>query len=61
MTQSCCYGQHGWSTGHNLGQEIYRLFQVFAVFFSTNEAELDYYYQEVNLRVAPKVTERLKT
>ena len=43
---------------HNLGQNICRLFHVFAQFlFSTSEAELDYYHQKVNVRVA----ERLKT
>ena len=30
-------------------------------FFTTSETELDYYYQKVNVRVASRVDERLKT
>ena len=38
---------------YNLGQNICRLFHVLAqLLFPTGERELDYYYQEVNIRVA---------
>ena len=40
----------------NLGQNICRLFHVLAQFpFMISEAELDYYHQRVNVRVAERV------
>ena len=46
----------------NLGQNIWRLFHFLAQFlFTTSETELDYYQQKVNVRVASRVAERLKT
>ena len=39
-----------------------RLFHFLAQFvFTTSEKELDYYHQKVNVRVASRVAERLKT
>ena len=47
---------------YNLGQNIWRLFHFLAQFlFTTNETELGYYHQKVNVRVASRVAERLKT
>ena len=47
---------------NNLGQNIRRLFHFLAQFnFTTNETELDHYHQNVNLRVASRSAERLKT
>ena len=46
---------------NNLGQNICRLFHFLAkFFFTTNETELDYYHQKLNVRVASRVSERLK-
>ena len=46
----------------NLEQNICRLFHVLAQFLLTaSETELDYYHQEMNIRVASRVTERFKT
>ena len=46
----------------NLGQNIWRLFHFLAqCFFTTSEADLDYYHQKVSVRVASPVAERLKT
>ena len=46
----------------NLGQNISGLFHVLAQFlFTTSETELDYYNQVVNVRVASRVSEQLKT
>ena len=46
----------------NLVQNICRLFYVLAQFiFTTSKTELDYYYQKVNVRVASRVVEWLKT
>ena len=44
---------------YNLGQNICSFLAQFA--FTTTETELEYYYQKVNVRVAVRVTERLKT
>ena len=39
----------------NLGQNFCRFFHVSAQFrFATSEAELDYYHQKVNVRVAER-------
>ena len=47
---------------YNPGQNIQRLFHFLAQFlFTTSEMELNYYHQKVNVRVAPRVAERLKT
>ena len=47
---------------HNLGQNICRLFHILAQFIlTTNETELDYYHHRVNVRVASRVAERLKS
>ena len=46
----------------NLGQNIQRLFHFLTQFLvTTNETELDHYHQKVNVRVASRVAERLKT
>ena len=47
---------------YNFGQNIWRLFHFLAQFlFTTSETELDYYHQKMNVRVASRVAERLKT
>ena len=47
---------------YNHGQNICRFFHVLTPFpITTGELELDYYNQKVNLRVAERVIERLKT
>ena len=47
---------------YNLGQNICKLFHVLAQFLlTTREMELDYYRKKANVRVASRVTERLKT
>ena len=44
------------------GQNICRLSHFLAQFvFSTSETELDYYHHRVNVRVASRVAERLKS
>ena len=45
------FGQNIWRLAHSLTQ----------LFFTTSETELDYYHQKVNVRVASRVVERLKT
>ena len=46
---------------NNLGQSICKLFHFLAqFFFTTSEAELDYYQPKVNVRVVSRVAERLK-
>ena len=41
---------------YNLGQNIWRLFDVLAQFlFTTSETELDYYHQKVSSRVAERL------
>ena len=46
----------------SLGQNICRIFHFLAqFFFTTSETKLDYYQHRVHVRVALKVTERLKT
>ena len=46
---------------YNLGQKFCRTFQVLAQFpFTTTEAELHYYYQNVVIQVTSRVAERLK-
>ena len=50
------------SKQYDLGQNIWRLFHFSAqFFFTTSETELGYYHQKVNVRVASRVAERLKT
>ena len=47
---------------YNLGQNVCRLFHILTQFpLTKGKAELDYYHQKVNIRVASRVTERLKT
>ena len=47
---------------YNLEQNIWRLFHFLAeFFFTTNETELGYYHQKVNVQDASRVVERLKT
>ena len=47
---------------NNLGQKICRLFHFLAqLVFTTSEMELDYYHQKVNVRVASRIAEWLKT
>ena len=42
----------------NLGQNLFRLFQVLVqIPFTTSETELDYYQQKVNVRVASRIIE----
>ena len=42
--------------GHNLGQNICRLFHFLAQYvFTTSKTELDYYYQKSNVRVAKQL------
>ena len=51
-----------YKTIRNLGQNICRPSNIFAHLLSiTNEMELDYYHQKVNVRVVSRVAERLKT
>ena len=51
-----------YKTIRNLGQNICRPSNIFAQLLSTtNEMELDYYHQKVNVRVVSRVAERLKT
>ena len=51
-----------YKTIRNLEQNIFRPLKIFAqVLFTTNEMELDYYHQKVNVRVVSRVAERLKT
>ena len=46
----------------NLGQIICGVFEILAQFlFITNQMQLEYYHQKRNVRVAPRVAERLKT
>ena len=46
---------------YNLEQDICRLFHLLAEFaLSTSETELDYYHQEVNVRVALRIVEQFK-
>ena len=48
--------------GHNLGQNIQRLFHFLAQFlFTTSERELDDYHQKVKARVASRVAKPLKS
>ena len=45
-----------------LDKTFVRLFRDLVQFlFTTRETELDYYHQKVNVRVASRVAERLKT
>ena len=47
---------------YNLKQNIQRLFHFLAQFvFTTNETEVDYYHQKVNVRVASRIAEQVKT
>ena len=47
--------------GHNLGQNICRLFRILAkVHFTTSETELDYSRQNVNVCFASEIAERFK-
>ena len=47
---------------YNLVQKICRLFHALAQFlFSISERNLDYYHQEVNVRVVSRVAKRFKT
>ena len=47
---------------NNLGHKICRLFYAQAQFlFTTNETEVSYYHQKMNIRVVQQVSERLKT
>ena len=47
---------------HNLGQNICGLVHFLAqLLFTISETKLDYYHQKVNVRVASRVAERLKT
>ena len=58
----CLYYIHLHIYIYNLGQNIWRLFYFLAqFFFTTSEAELDYYHQKVSVRAASRVAERLKT
>ena len=53
---------YGINMNYNLGQNIWRVFHFLVqVFFTTSETELDYYHQEVSVRVASRIAERLKT
>ena len=45
----------------NLGQNICRLHFLAQFVLITSETELNYYHQKVNVRVASRVAERLKT
>ena len=47
---------------YNLGQNIFRLFQVLPQFiFTTSETELDYHHQKVRVRVNSQDVKPLKT
>ena len=47
---------------NSFGQNFCRLFHFSSQFiFTTSQTELDYYHQKVNVRVVPRVAERLKT
>ena len=48
---------------YNHGQNIYRLSHIILAqyHFTTNESELNYYHQKVNVPVASRVGERLKS
>ena len=49
-------------TSCNLERNIRRLFHFLAQFlYTTSEKELDYYHRKVNVRVASRIVERLKT
>ena len=45
----------------NLGQNICRLHFLAQFVLITSETELNYYHQKVNVRVASRVVERIKT
>ena len=48
-------------TIYNLGPNICRLFHFLARFlFTTSDTELDYYHNKTSVRVASRVSERLK-
>ena len=50
-----------WEVSYNQGQNICRLFNVLVQFpFTTSELKLDYYHQEVNVRVDSRVTKQLR-
>ena len=56
------YSPYSLAGSHNLGQNICRLFHVLAQFlFTISETELEYYHQNMKVRVASRVAERLKT
>ena len=53
---------HSETSKETFGRNICRLFQFLARFtFTTSETELDHYHHKVNVRVASRVAERLKT
>ena len=49
------------SPDYNLGQNIWRLFHFLAqLFFTTSEAELDYFHMKVGVRVAHELPNNLR-